>query len=349
MDNSVSIRFFGDFTTGENYQLKYDIEKRVNVLRQKGYDFLMEKCKELLLDGTDFNIINLETPITTCVKSTLENKKAVVHWSDPLIVPSFLKKYNIGAVSLGNNHAYDYGDDGLAETEKSLKNAGIPFFGAGSDKTKAGLPFMKTFELNGKTVNLYVFGGYKYREDYDLEFDFYAKENKGGVFLLTKDTVSSEIKGIKEEDKNSFIVMFPHFGFDLQDTVSPQIETARSFIDSGADVVVGTGPHIMHKVEYYREKMIAYSLGNFLFPADFKNRGIPYNLVYELQLTIEDNTLKAKNKFYPIFIDNNSCCPQTRPVTEIELTDVLSIMAGGDSSMKEKFHVQKGRLTCIEV
>ena len=124
MENSYNIGFFGDFTTGENYQNKSERNERVNVLRQYGYDYLFTQV-DGLLNRFCMNIFNLETPLTYSTKSSLVNKKAVLHWADGEIVPKYLKKYNVKAVSLGNNHIMDYEKQGLTDTLNYLSSNDI--------------------------------------------------------------------------------------------------------------------------------------------------------------------------------------------------------------------------------
>lgn len=342
------IRFFGDFTTGENYQLKYEIEQRKNCLRQKGYDFLMDGLKEFF-DEKTYNIINLESPITNCTQSNLEGKKALLHWMDYDIAPSFLKKYNVCAASLGNNHAYDWGHKGLVQTIQALNSVNIKPFGAGVDIKSANVPLIKNFQVGNKTVNLYVFGGYKYKENYEKEFDFYAKENKSGVFQLTDESIKNDILRIKQEDINSYVVVFPHFGIDFQKTLKAQRQYAKSWIDSGADLVIGHGAHMMLNIEYYKEKTICYSLGNSLLPVYCRNLGIPYNLIFELTFTDENNNLKIKQKLYPIYMDMASYAPITRAIKENELDDVIKYLCEGNEEVKERIFINKGRTICIEI
>lgn len=194
--SEYSIGFYGDLTTGENYQTKYDRNARINILRQKGYDVLFENV-EIFLNKFDFNIVNLETPLTDVTTSSIAQKKRVLHWADKEIVPQLLKKYKVSAVSLGNNHILDYDMQGLLDTQNALKNAGIGFFGAGINLDRASMPLIKRISLYEKNINLYVIGGYKYHKDYDNEYDFYAKETKCGAFLLTPGSVENLIKTIK--------------------------------------------------------------------------------------------------------------------------------------------------------
>ncbi len=333
MGKELRITFYGDFTFGENYQARYDYQEKVNILRQKGYDYLFNEV-EHFFNKSDYNIVNLESPITNVQKSDLENKKACIHWCDIEIAPKIMKKYNIHAASLGNNHGYDYGEEGLKQSLEALEQEGIEYFGAGRNIEEAKKYITKSFEIGERKLNLYVFGGYKYREDYDKEFHFYAGANKGGVNLLMPECVSDTIKTIKSEDENSFIVMFPHFGFDLQKTVPMQKEMARGFIDAGADMVIGHGPHMMNQIEYYNGKPIVYSLGNFIFPADFRGRMTPLNLV--CSLVFKEDSLKPVYELYPVYMDTNSKTPQTRLCKKEEINEVIKrlLEEDGDDSIK---------------
>ena len=347
--NTNKIRFFGDFTTCENYQAIYERDYKSNILRKKGYDYLLKDTKCFFEDS--FNIVNLESPITNVIKSPLEGRKASIHWMDPDIAGNFLKKYGINAVTLGNNHGYDYGHDGLMQTLNVLEENNILYFGAGRNEVEASSPLLIQLDFNDKTRNVYIIGGFKYREDHDKEFGFYAKHDKSGVYALTDESGSAIIQDIKKKDAESLIIMFPHFGFDLQDTVLHQIQYAHSWIDAGADFVIGHGPHMMNKIEYYKGKLICYSLGNFLFPASFYGRMNPYNLVAELELSYNDKngTLSVLPKLYPTHFDNNSISAMTRPIKEEELDKLLELISGDDDTIKSKIKVHKGELIWLEI
>ncbi len=328
MDNELRITFYGDFTFGENYQARYDYFEKINSLRQNGYDYLFQKV-EHFFKNSDYNIVNLESPITNSLKSSLEYKKACIHWCDLEVAPKIMKKYNIHAASLGNNHGYDYGELGLKQSLEALDKVQIKHFGAAMNEKSAKEPLVEHFDYNGKPLNLYVFGGYKYREDYKTEFNFYAQgETKGGVNLLMPEKVCDDIKKIKNEDSNAFIVMFPHYGFDLQKTVQMQKEMSRAFIDSGADIVIGHGPHMINQIEYYNNKSIIYSLGNFIFNADFRGRMTPYNLV--ASLVFKDDIQKPAIELYPVHMNTNSKTPQTRPIEKQEIDEVIKLLCEED-------------------
>lgn len=347
MENTNRVKFFGDFTTGECYQVGYDLSSRVNVLRQKGYDSLMEHVSGYFQNS--YNIVNLESPITNCTKSNLLNKKSVLHWVDPVIVPNFMKKYGIDAVSLGNNHAWDYELPGLQQTIESLDNVGIKHFGAGYDLESAKAPLVQSFKVGHKNVNLYVFGGYKYKKDYDQEFNFYAKSGKGGVCTLTPETSVEDIKKIKENDPDSFIVMYPHFGFDLSNRVDHQINFAKAWIDAGADMVIGHGPHLLNQIEYYKDIPIIYGLGVFIFPVNFRKGVNEWAAICEIEFIEENNKIKSVKRIYPLHFDNGSMSPVTRPVNDDEIENFIKTLTNDEQEIKDRLKVYKGCVYCIEL
>lgn len=337
MDKTYSIGFYGDLATGENYQAKYDVAEHTNVLRQKGYSYLFEKV-EPILNKSNMNIVNLETTITSINTSSLAHKKTVLHWADTEIVPKLLKSYKIEAVSLGNNHAFDYDEAGLVQTIQLLKAENIIPFGAGHNIGESASPFVKNINIGQKCINLYVFGGFKYKPEYDKEFNFYSKTDKAGVFDIRPENILKLISDVKERDKDSFVVIFPHFGFDLMKTTQMQTEYAHAYIDAGADIVIGHGPHIMNSIERYNNKVILYGLGNFIFPANFQGKIHGYNLTAELEFT-EDSSY-PKVYLYPIFMDIQANAPQTRPIIESESNYVLDLLTEGQENLKNNLVIE---------
>lgn len=347
MINEYSIGFYGDFTTGENYQAKGERLERINVLRQYGYDYLFSEVEEIF-NRFDMNIVNLETPLTNAVSSSLLHKKTVLHWADKEIVPGYLKKYKIEAVSLGNNHAMDYEKQGLSDTLNALTENNIYPFGAGLNLAAAKRPFIKKINLGEKTVNLYVFGGYKYRKDYDIDFNYYAKEDKEGVFCLTPESIKEVIAAVKENDKDSVVVVFPHFGFDLLKTTDLQREYAHGFIDSGADYVIGHGPHMMNSMEIYNGKTILYGIGNFIFPTNFGGKPIPYNMAAELKFIETENGIESKIFVYPVYMNNQSYKTKTRPIFSEELDEFINLLVEDCEDLRAQLKVETiGNLTRI--
>ncbi|HPW65756.1 MAG TPA: CapA family protein [Salinivirgaceae bacterium] len=200
-----------------------------------------------LLKLSDINIGNLECPITN-VDTKEEN--LVVNMSAPLSSLELINKFQI--VSLANNHIRDFKIKGLRDTINALNSKNIKYFGVGKTQKQAIEPLKIT--KNG--FKIAFLGATRYANA--------TKKNGGGTakdsFLLIK----KHIKRLKKE--GYFIILYFHWGYEYVRIPSPrERKLAHKCIDVGADLIVGSHPHIYQGIEDYRGKKIVYSLGNFIF------------------------------------------------------------------------------------
>ena len=165
-----------------------------------------------------------------------------------------LKRY-FSAVSLANNHSGDWGKAGFLTELELLRKAGLPFFGGGANAIEARRPLILT--AGGKRVALL---GYN---DYPPRSFAAGPSTPGTAWLLEKDAVQDIQLARKQAD---FVVLFLHWGEDLEPNITPEQKAmGRALIDAGADAIVGGHPHLTQYVEWYRDKPIVYSIGNFVF------------------------------------------------------------------------------------
>lgn len=196
--------------------------------------------------GADAVIANLEGPITTNV-SVSETSAAgepdnYIFTFDPAVA-SLLKTFNV-IPSLGNNHILNFKGEGISETEKMLREAGVGFFGSPSGNEGRFL------ERN--------FDGYR------IAFVNYNEFVWQGRRKAIEDI--GMIRG-----NTDFIVLYAHWGEEYEPVTERQKEFAREFIDAGADIVIGSHPHIVQEYEIYKGKEIRYSLGNLVFDQYFRD------------------------------------------------------------------------------
>ncbi len=165
----------------------------------------------------------------------------------------------VNVVTLANNHSTDFGGSGYEETVSSLTAIGIASVGKHSDYL---------YEKNGIKIR---FMGWN---------DTFAS--------LSLKTVSDKILASKKE--NEFLIVAVHFGEEYAtSSTSRQKELARAMIDAGADVVIGSHPHVVEEKEIYHGKSIFYSLGNFIFDQYFSEetqKGLA------VKMTITGSTVK---------------------------------------------------------
>ncbi|MBL8415334.1 MAG: CapA family protein [Propionivibrio sp.] len=204
------------------------------------------------LRDADFTIGNLECPVATRGKPL--DSKIVSFRADPRVVP--LLKGRFDALSLANNHSGDYGKAAFLETLSHLEQAGIAYFGGGHDLVSAHAPLW--IERQGLRIAVLGYNEFKPRS-------FEAGADYPGVAWSEDSQVVSDIRAARVAGAD-LVIPFMHWGWEREQEPSErQRQLARTMIDAGADVVLGSHPHVTQGAEYYRGKLIVYSLGNFVF------------------------------------------------------------------------------------
>jgi hypothetical protein len=199
-----------------------------------------------LLNESDLNVGNLECPITLNQEKDDSLAVTMYAYGESL---SILDKFDV--FSLANNHIRDFKDQGVTDTFIVLQKIGFHYFGVGMMQKEALAPYLM--------------------EQGDFKIAFIGATrfaNTSGSFLGTgndsSSIISQQIKKLKQN--GYFVAIFPHWGYEYVRIPSPRERNlAHHWIDAGADIVVGSHPHIYQTIEEYKGKRIVYSLGNFIF------------------------------------------------------------------------------------
>ncbi|WP_462392422.1 CapA family protein [Clostridium cadaveris] len=233
----MKIAFLGDIALIGKYDLTNNprVKDRLQVLSQKLREY-------------DYVVGNLESPLTNKDKTIVCKS---MHLKTPIINVELLKYLNVKAVSLANNHLYDYGKKGLEDTINVLNNNEIEWFGANSKY------ILK--EINGQKFCLSGFCCYS------TNASGYIKNGKSrGVNLLSYDNIISQLE---IDNKNEvFSIMSFHWG--EEHTNYPKYEhlcLAEKIAKHKDVLIVGHHPHIIQGIQKINNSVVAYSLGNFLF------------------------------------------------------------------------------------
>lgn len=191
-------------------------------------------------------------------------------------VPSDLKSMGFDLVALANNHTMDWGSEGVFETQRVLTQAGLVHAGSGATLSAARAPrYLEIAEGRIALVAAASTFPYSSRAADPLG----EIRGRPGVSALRRDRKDGKmhpqdrdqiIKAIRQAKQNSnFVVVSLHNhesnGKRRDVPAEFAIEFAHEAIESGADAVIGHGPHVLRGIEIYQGKPIFYSLGNFFF------------------------------------------------------------------------------------
>jgi poly-gamma-glutamate synthesis protein (capsule biosynthesis protein) len=220
-----------------------------------------------LFMAADLSIVNLEG----AVSSRGSRVEKTYNFRFPPVMAGALQQAGIDAVLLANNHIYDFGPDAFLDTLIHLETAGIGILGAGRNLKAAGSPFVFTGDGTG-FLPVHVFGIASYpREASGWDgLSIAAGENKPGILHAGRGGTDK----LKEKfSAEALDMVFFHGGNEW--TTAPDARTRGIYtelIKAGADIIIGSHPHIVQGFEWIDGKPIFWSLGNFVF-AGMENTG----------------------------------------------------------------------------
>ena len=244
----VSLLFVGDI------MIDRGVESKIHSAGKGNFIFPFDRIKSIL-EEPDITFGNLEGPI-----SDRGTKRGSIYSfrMEPEAVKAL---YDTGfdVLSVANNHIGDYGREAMEDTFRRLRRAGIAYTGAGWNSVEALSPAI--LERSGVKVGFLGFS--------DVGPSWLkAGEVLSGIALAGAESVESAVRQARE--KADILVVSFHFGEEYETTSrARQRELAHTAIDAGAKIVVGHHPHVAQEVERYKEGVIAYSLGNFIFDQAF--------------------------------------------------------------------------------
>ncbi len=206
-----------------------------------------------VLTADDLTVANLECAVSTRGSAA---EKQYTFRADPKVLPG-LCKAGVDAVTLGNNHTLDFGAKSLCDTLMHAKRAGLSTVGAGMDVTDAFRPALFT----RKQQRIALLGASRVLPS----TAWYAGAHHPGIASAYDSTrLLAAIRTVRA--RADIVIVYLHWGVEKSTAAGErQRSLAYACIDAGADLVIGSHPHVLQGFEYYRGKFIAYSLGNFVF------------------------------------------------------------------------------------
>lgn len=226
----------------------------------------------------------LECPVTDAGHNYNEEDKIFKFNCDPDYLPEAAKYFT--AFLLGNNHAGNQGLEGMRTTRKYLDQNGIQYFGTpkrtAADTRDTEYRNDETDISNCAIVVLPVKATYDNKEVKDLSFPF-GFCSAHGVYGVPGEDFQQNIKNYAAVVPT---IAMPHMGVEYQKSHDQLRQNLyRKLIDYGAESVIADHPHTVQDSEAYKGKLIAYSIGNFMFDQTF-NTEVPRSAAIEGDVTI---------------------------------------------------------------
>jgi len=167
---------------------------------------------------------------------------------------SALRNLGFTVASLANNHCMDFGSDAVSYTRALLESTGIKSVGGLSEQGMA-IPVV----LRAKSVRI-GFLGYSAH----VPREACAEQGYSGTAPLSGVSVMEDVSALRA--RVDVLIVSVHWGQEYSDRPTEgQILMAHRLVDAGADIILGHHPHVLQAIENYRGRLIAYSLGNFIF------------------------------------------------------------------------------------
>lgn len=264
-----------------------------HVFKTKGLNHIFDNLDKSLFADKDISFANLEGPVSQDKTVDDYPERSLVFNMPPETIAT-LQNLGLNSVSLANNHTLNAGQSGFATTKNLLAAANIRFAGSYGDfnETDNVIRYETKIPVSIICVDYLAFSD--------------------------NDKISAVISA--EKERGNFVIIFPHWGTEYELTHTTSQETAaKIWLDAGADLVIGSHPHVVEDVGVYKNKLIFYSLGNFVFDQTFST-----DTQQGLILTSKITNTSLEIKLYPTQSKNLQPEIATENVKNTILNRILS-------------------------
>jgi poly-gamma-glutamate synthesis protein (capsule biosynthesis protein) len=249
---NTKVSIVGDISLADNWSLMPVYDQR-----GQGVNGILSERVLAQMRGSDLMVANSE--FTVSERGTPIPGKAYTFRANPSRL-SIYDDMGVDLVTLANNHVYDFGAEAFGDMLDAFDTKGLPYIGAGRNLTDA----KKAFYYNAPSGQTIAFVNASRAEKWGIDTPG-ATADSGGI-LLCYDTTEF-VDAIKVAKQNADIVVaIVHWGTESSHALEQvQIDTAKEYIDAGADMIVGGHAHTLQGIDFYNNKPIIYNLGDFIF------------------------------------------------------------------------------------
>lgn len=226
------------------------------------------------LSSSDYTVVNVEGAVSSLPKRT---DKPLTH-ANPIDCVNQIKRINGNIWSLANNHTMDCGAEGLTSTLSAAKENGFNVIGAGEFLNEAQKPYIINEEGGIGIIAVTYFT--QNRADNDTSGCFIADD---------EEEVKRKIKEVKRN--NRWCIVVSHVGQEFSQIAMPYVRKRyKRYLEYGADIIVGHHSHVVQNYEKIGDKIIFYSLGNFVFDTDYQRiqKYTDYGMLLKIKFNAND-------------------------------------------------------------
>lgn len=273
MKESASLAFTGDIGFDKYMYGQWNNENLIS-------DEILE-----FLNSADHVIANVEGPIAEVPQNEVKTGvKQLLHTIDPEAV-TVLNKMNADIWNICNNHIMDAGEFGIDRTLQIARDNNVKTIGAGMNIHEARKPVILD-EAGG--IGMFGVG-------YQRACRVAGEENAGCYSWSDLEHIQKSIDEIKKTCR--WCIVVAHAGEEFTPLPSPYTrERYHKYLEMGADIVISHHPHVPMNYETVGDKIIFYSLGNFIFDTDYQRS--QFNT--EFGIVVKLNFTKDKFDFEPM-------------------------------------------------
>lgn len=245
-DDSLSLYFVGDMMLGRGTG---------QVGETFGYDTLFSGVSSLWEDA-DLVFANLESAILSGSAEDYDEQDKNILLSAGYDALEAAMDAGVNAFACANNHMYDYGEDAVSELVEYFTETDTLYSGIGKDID--GAASYQVAEAGGTSIAFLSISDVS-------EAEAAAGEGKAGV--LSADSYTDYNMLVYQASREADLtIVYVHWGTENStSSTEEQQAIAHRLADAGADIIIGTHPHVVQDVEAYGDSIIFYSLGNFIF------------------------------------------------------------------------------------
>lgn len=257
----VMLAFGGDVMMGRRYYKPYFGDSVLIAENNKLADSkaVVENIKPYM-SIADYAAVNLETQVAD-EKPAERAPKSVTFYSQPEVLDA-LAWAGVDYVSLGNNHTYDYLNSGLDSTLKFLQQSPLGFSGAGFTEQQALKAHQQT--IKGTEFSMLGYVGWEGNPKQKQT----ANDKHGGAAYGSMKNIINSVSQEVSQDRVAIVQYHGSQEYANSPTGVTE-QRLKSALDNGATLAIAHHPHVTQGLELYDNKLIAYSMGNFIFDQNF--------------------------------------------------------------------------------